>query len=682
MTESLTSARRKARALRKQILEADDAYYNRGASELTDSQYDALFRDLVALETEYPALADADSPTQRVGAPLPKGSRFDKASHLAPMLSIQSLQSADEVREFVARARKTLELEENDTVVWSVEPKFDGVSANLLYENGELVRALSRGDGTTGEVITTNIRTIRNIPLRLTGANPPARLEVRGEVIMARSRFDALTQAQETSQESTFRNARNTVAGTLKLLDPGTVRRRGLDFLAWGIGKAEGLDVSSHSQLRQTLEGYGFDIQADYALCETTEELMAFHDQLEARRDNLEYELDGVVAKVDDFELQNRLGRNSRTPRWMLAYKFAPRRGRTKVLDITAQVGRTGAVTPVAELEPIELAGVTVRRATLHNWGLLLQKDIRKGDEVDVERAGDVIPAVVEVHADARDKTQPPPTERPSACPVCSSALEEEGAFLYCVNLECPGQLKGRIVHLASRRALDIERLGPKYADQLIQAKLVSRVEDIFRLGEHRDALLDLERWGERSADRLITEIDSARRPRFDRLLYGLGIRHIGQQTARDLADSFGNLDRLAQATEEELIEVDGVGPEVARSLLSFFGLETNRTFLDAIRAAGVEPEAVTATSASLNGPLAGRLFCFTGGLTAMSRDDAKALVETMGATTSSSVTKKVTDVVAGTKAGSKLDKAKKLELRVFEEEEFIALVRELGAEV
>jgi DNA ligase (NAD+) len=671
------SVAKRAKELRETILTADEAYYGEGDSPLSDSQYDELFRELVALEREHPELVVADSPTQRVGAPLPKGSRFEKADHLLPMLSIESLHTEDEVREFVDRARRTLELGEDDAMRWSAEPKFDGVSANLLYEDGEFVRGLSRGDGATGEDVTTNLRTIQNIPLRLDTKKPPRRLEVRGEVILSKARFEHLIATQDTTQDTPFRNPRNTVAGTLKLLDPAIVRRRGLDFLAWGVGHVEGLDVRSHGALRKALADFGFALQGDYRLCAGADDLIAFHHDLESRRDDLPYELDGVVAKVDDFEMQRRLGRTARTPRYMLAFKFAPRRGTTRVVRIVSQVGRTGAITPVAELEPIELAGVTVRRATLHNWGLVAERDVREGDSVEVERAGDVIPAVVEVHAEKRGKASKP-TARPTLCPTCESPLEEEGAFLYCQNLDCPDQLRGRLVHLAGRRALDIERLGPKYADQLVQAGLVRAVEDVFTLDSKREQLLELERWGERSVEKLLEEIEEAKHPRLDRLIYALGIRHVGEQTARDLADAFGSLDRLVEAQEEDLVEIDGVGPEVAKSVRKFFELDQNRRFLAAIREAGLEPSTVERAA----GPLTGRTFCFTGGLSAMSRDEAKILVERLGAQTSSSVTKKVTDVVAGTKAGSKLDKAKKLGLTVLEEEQFLGIVRDLGIEV
>ncbi|MCA8942587.1 MAG: NAD-dependent DNA ligase LigA, partial [Planctomycetes bacterium] len=383
---------------------------------------------------------------------------------------------------------------------------------------------------------------------------------------------------------------------------------------------------------------------------------------------------DGIVAKVDEFALQHRLGRTARAPRWALAFKFAPRRATTRVIDIVAQVGRTGAITPVADLEPVDLAGVTVRRATLHNWELLAKRDVRKGDEVEIERAGDVIPAVVAVHLDKRSPSSRPASP-PKHCPTCKAPIEKEGAFVYCQNLACPDQLRGRVVHFASRRALDIRRLGEKNVDQLIEAGILRSVGDVFRLPEKRDEILALPRWGETSYDKLVSEIERVKHPEFARFVNALGIRHVGEQTAKDLAEEFDSIESLAAATEDELVAVHGVGPEVAASLLNFFELPETREFLESIRAAGVEIEQ-RAKSSRDGGDLEGMTFCFTGGMSAMTRDEARALVEARGARTSSSVTKKVTHVVAGDGAGSKLAKAEKLGLEVMSEDEFLTMVK------
>ncbi|MHC5063424.1 MAG: NAD-dependent DNA ligase LigA [Planctomycetota bacterium] len=676
----MSKAEQQAEELRAKLERASHLYYNEGQPEISDEEYDRLFRELQDLEAAHPELQREDSPTRRVGAPLPKGSSFGKAEHLLPMLSIESLTSDEEVREFEQRARRMLELE-GDTdadICWALEPKFDGVSANLLYQDGILVRGLSRGDGAQGEDITQNLKTIRNLPLHLhrTGKtdHPPKLIEVRGEVMLSRRAFKKLQTEAETTGDTQFRNPRNTVAGSLKLLDPRTVATRGLEFIFWGIGQSEGLQVSSHEELRDRILAYGFKVSSQFAVVKTVDEIIAFHDDLERRREEIDYDMDGIVAKVDDFELQRRMGRTARNPRWILAHKFAPQRATTRVESIVAQVGRTGTITPVANLEAVELAGVTVRRATLHNWDLLKERDVRAGDQVEIERAGDVIPAVISVDLSKRDKKSKP-AKPPASCPTCVGDLEKEGAFLYCVNLECPDQLKGHIVHLASRRALEIVRLGPKYVDQLMEAGLIEHLEDVFTLADKREKILDLERWAERSYENLVSEIEKAKQPELARFLYGLGIRHVGEQTAKDLSEALGSLEAIRGAGPEQLIEVEGIGEEVARSIRSFFDRKQTDRFLDRIHAAGMRVK--SASSSSKAGPLLGRTFCFTGGMNNMSRDEAKLLVEGLGAKTSNSITKKVTDVIAGTKAGSKLDKAKKLELQILSEEEFLELVRE-----
>ncbi|MEC8651338.1 MAG: NAD-dependent DNA ligase LigA [Planctomycetota bacterium] len=658
--------------LRQRIRAADDQYYNEGESELTDAQYDELFVRLRKLEEAHPELVTDDSPTKSVGAPLPRGGSFETHEHLTQMGSLESLMQPADVDAFVARARKLLELGEDDPLHWSCEPKLDGVSANLLYEDGVLVRGLSRGDGQTGEDFSRNLRTIRNLPDRLAGDGPfPARIEIRGEVIMSKRGFAALQKREETSSEGTFRNARNTVAGTLKLLDPRVVKRRPLDFLAFAVGHLEGDAFPTHTALREQLAAWGFTVAEPATTANSLAEVHAYHDDLEARRDALPYEMDGAVAKVDLVAHQQTLGRTSRTPRWALAYKFQPRLARSRVEYIDAQVGRTGAVTPVANLEPTELAGVTVRNASLHNWALLAERDVREGDVVEIQRAGDVIPEVVRVFESERgpDST---PAEPPDACPVCANPLQTEGKFLYCVNIDCRAQLVGRVVHLASRRAFDIEGLGPKQVEQLVDAQLVRSIEDVFALRAREDQLLELERWGKRSTQNLLKQIDARKQPPLARFLNGIGIRHVGETTAKDLASHFGTLERLRTATNAELLAVDGVGDEVANAVLEFFALDKNQRTLTALDEAGVRPEAAARVE---GGPLAGRVFVFTGGLSTMSRDDAKEQVEALGAKAVTGVSKKVTDVVAGEDAGSKLAKAEKLGLRIHTEEEFQAIL-------
>ncbi len=658
--------------LRRKIHRADEQYYNRGYSDLSDAEYDALFVELRKLEAAHPDLVTTDSPTQRVGAPLAKGGSFATVAHLAPMGSIESLMAADEVREFDERVHRLLDLPADTALAWSCEPKLDGTSANLLYERGEFVRGASRGDGTQGEDLSQNLRTIRNLPLRLHGRGPfPERIEIRGEVIMSRTGFAALQEREETSSEGTFRNARNTVAGTLKLLDPRIVKRRPLDFIAFAIGLVEGMAFATHGELRTQLAAWGFQVAEPFARVAGIDAVLAFRDDLERRRDELPYELDGIVAKIDDLELQQRLGRTSRTPRWALAYKFAPRLATTTVLKIGAQVGRTGAVTPVAHLEPVELAGVTVRNASLHNWALLAERDVREGDVVEIQRAGDVIPEVVRVFTERR----PPgsePARPPTHCPACGSALHHEGKFLYCLELDCKDQLRGRIVHLAGRRAFDIEGLGPKQVEQLAEAGIVKSIEDVFAIAAHEQEILALDRWGERSFANLCQQIERAKTPPLARFLNGIGIRQVGEQTAKDLAAHFGSLERLEAASAEQLMTVDGVGEEVASAIVDFFASPQNRKTLHALAKAGVVPQRAEGKP---QGHLAGRVFVFTGGLTTMTRDEAKEKVEALGARTAGSIGKKVTDVVAGEDAGSKLDKARQLGLRILDEAAFAALL-------
>lgn len=661
--------------LRAKIRRADDQYYNRGYSDISDAEYDDLFAELRQLEQAHPDLVTPDSPTMRVGAPLPKGGAFPTAPHLLPMGSLESLTTPDEVRAFVQRARKLLDLDADAPLVWFCEPKLDGTSANLLYENGRFVRGLSRGDGERGEDLTQNLRTIRNLPLELHGEGPfPARLEVRGEVIMSKKAFARLQAREETTSEGTFRNARNTVAGTLKLLDPRIVKRRPLDFLAFGIGFAEGLELETHSEGRKKLAQWGFELAEPAEPAADVDAVIAFHDDFERRRDELPYELDGIVAKIDELALQQKLGRTARSPRWALAFKFAPRLARTRIVKIGATVGRTGAVTPVAHVEPVEIAGVTVRNASLHNWALLAERDVREGDFVEIQRAGDVIPEIVRVFVDERapdSRPTPPPTH----CPTCGGELHHEGKFLYCIDLDCRDQLRGRIVHLASRRALDIVGLGPKQVDQLVQAGIVRSLEDVFTLAPKREAVLELDRWGQRSFDNLVAQIERARQPTLARFLHAIGIPHVGEQTAKDLATHFGSLERLAAADATQLMEVGGVGTEVASAVVDFFASERNQATLRALAAAGVRPQASAGVE---RGPLAGRTFVFTGGLQTMTRDEAKERVEALGARTATSIGKKVTDVVAGEAAGTKLDKARQLGLRVLDEAAFVALLAQL----
>ena len=660
--------------LRRQIRRADHLYYNLGKPELTDSEYDALYRELQDLERAHPQLVTPDSPTQRVGAPLARGAGFATRKHGTPMLSIDSLMRKEEVLEFDQGIKRFLSLPADAQVEYTVEPKLDGVSANLLYERGVLVRGLSRGDGEEGEEITQNLRTIRNLPLQMLGKGPfPRRIEVRGEVILSRDAFEALRRESETTTETPFRNPRNAVAGSLKQLDPNETARRGLEFICWGTGLVEGLETRTYAELSARLREFGFKTPDEFRVVPSIEAVLAYRDELEARREGFAYEMDGIVAKVNDLATQQRLGRTARSPRWCLAYKFAPRKALTRVRAILAQVGRTGVVTPVADLEPVELAGVTVRRATLHNWDLLAGKDVRAGDLVEVERAGDVIPEVVRVELGKRPKGSQP-TVPPRKCPSCGSTLEEEGKFLYCGNLECEAQVAGRIVHMASRDALNIEGLGPKGVEDLLAAGLLRKPEDLFTLPAKKAQILELEGWGERKFEQLAAQIQAALHTDLARFLMALGIHGVGEKLAQELAERLGSLERIVEASKDELLAGlgrDKKSDKVVQQIHDFLRRPGTQSFLAAAQAAGLR----LTTPERKQGKLTGTVFCFTGGLTTLSRPEAKHHVEALGGKTASSITKAVTHVVIGTDAGSKADAARAQNKTILDEAAFVRLI-------
>ncbi len=651
----------------------NDLYYNKGKPAVSDSEYDRLFRELEAIENAHPDWALPDSPTKEVGAPLKRG--FRQVPHRVPMLSLDSLTSEDEVREFVGRIAKGLDLENSSQIEFSLEPKFDGVSASLLYVKGEFVQGLTRGDGEVGEDITRNLRFVQMIPDRLVGDLVPELVEVRGEVMLSKTRFHEVRKLQEDRGEEPFRNARNAVAGSLKRIRPIGLKNLRMTFHFWGVGDLIGMDsLETYTELAHRFGDFGFLIASELKVGKGAEDIISYHHQMEERRDSIDFEMDGIVAKVNSLADERKLGRTARAPRWALAYKYAPRQGETTVLNIVVQVGRTGVLTPVAHLKPLDLVGVTIQRASLHNFDWLEQMDVRIGDRVIVERAGDVIPEIVRVLKECRTSKQKP-FHPPTLCPECGSEVEKEGAFLLCTNIDCPAQIRQRIVHLASRRALNIDRLGPKYVDQLFAAGVLRRVEDVFTLPGKKEEVLALERWGEQSFENLSREIERAKKPELSKFLYALGIRHVGEKTALDLAEQFQSLDALRSASEETLSEIEGVGPIVAHSVFQFFRLPSNVEFLQALKKAGVE----VLPARKLEGPLKGRVFLFTGGLESMSRDQAKERVEALGGEVSSSVTGRVTDVVVGKGAGSKRQKAEDLGLRILHEKEFLHLLSEFS---
>jgi DNA ligase (NAD+) len=668
-----------ARALRAAIDQANHAYYVLDAPTMPDAEYDRLFRRLQELEARHPDLLTPDSPTQRVGG-APR-SDLPEVRHAVPMLSIRTETDSGPggARAFDARIRRELKLGADDPPVeYAAELKFDGLAVSLRYERGVLVRAATRGDGEVGEDVTPNVRTIRSIPLRLTGVAADV-LEVRGEVFMRREEFERLNERRRAADEKVFVNPRNAAAGFLRQLDSRVTASRNLSFYCYGLGQVEGWQVpATHSGVLDALSAMGLPVTADRTVAHGADELIAFHAAVAARRDRLPFDIDGVVYKVNSLELQRALGFVSREPRWAVAHKYPAQEEATQVLGIDVQVGRTGKITPVARLAPVFVGGVTVSNATLHNEDYIRTLGLMIGDTVTVRRAGDVIPQVVAVlpqrrPADARVFTMP------TSCPVCGSgvARDEEEKDLRCTGgLFCPAQRKQALLHFAGRRAMDIEGLGDKLVDQLVDADLVRTPADLF--GLDLATLEQLERMGRKSAENLLQSFERARRVTLERFVFALGIRHVGEATARDLARHFGALDPLMNATEAELLEVPDVGPVVASSIARFFAEPHNREVISQLRAAGVQwqegpPQRVPA------GHLAGKTFVLTGTLPHWTRDEAKGRIEAAGGKVAGSVSARTDYVVAGEEAGSKLDKARALGVAVIDEDELKQLLARRG---
>jgi DNA ligase (NAD+) len=670
----------RAAKLREQLNRHAHLYYVLDAPEIPDAEYDRLFQELQRLEAEHPELRTADSPTQRVIGKVLDG--LVPVRHAVPMLSIETETDTtpEGARAFDARVRRELELAEADPPVeYAAELKFDGLAINLRYEHGVLVQAATRGDGETGEDVTQNIRTIGQVPLRLAGVDAPV-VEVRGEVYMRRDDFEALNEAQRAKGEKTYVNPRNTAAGAVRQLDPSVTASRPLSFFAYGLGEVRGWEVpATHSALLDALARMAVPVNGDRQVVHGAEGLIAFHQRIAERRDALPFDIDGVVYKVNSRALQQRLGFKTREPRWAVAHKYPAQEMSTVLRDIEIQVGRTGKLTPVAKLEPVFVGGTTVSNATLHNEDEARRKDVRIGDTVIVRRAGDVIPEVVGVIADRRPAQAGEPFDLYKTlggkCPVCGSAIvREEGEVDWRCSggLFCPAQRKQAILHFAQRRAIDIEGLGDKLVDQLVDAGVIRTLPDLYKLGVA--SLAALERMGERSAANLVAALEKSKRTTLARFLYGLGIRHVGESTAKDLARHFGALDPIIGASEAQLLEVRDVGPIVAKSIRTFFDQPHNVEVVEQLRAAGMRwDEGAPASGAPQ--PLAGRTFVLTGTLPSLGRDDAKALIEAAGGKVSGSVSKKTDYVVAGSEAGSKLDKARELGVAVIDEAGLRALL-------
>ena len=693
-TPASPSAR--ARALRAQLHHHAWRYYTLDDPEIPDAEYDRLFQELQALEAAHPELASDDSPTRRVGGRVLEA--FASVRHAVPMLSIRTETDtgASGAAAFDARVRRELGLAQDDPPVGYVaELKFDGLAMSLRYERGVLVLAATRGDGETGEDVTQNVRTIGQIPLVLQlvdaagprgaagavgGAWPvPPVLEVRGEVYMRRDDFEALNARQRELGEKTFVNPRNAAAGAVRQLDPAIAARRPLSFFAYGLGELTppehgGPAFETHFDVLQTLKSWGLPVESSVQRAQGASELIAFHQRIGAGRDRLGFDIDGVVYKVDSLALQRQLGYVTREPRWAVAHKYPAQEELTTVLDIDVQVGRTGKLTPVAKLAPVFVGGVTVTNATLHNELEARRKDVRVGDTVVVRRAGDVIPEVVSVLTDKRVAGSAEFT-MPAQCPVCGSAVvrEEGEADHRCTGgLFCPAQRKQALLHFASRRAMDIEGLGDKLVEQLVDGGVVKALPDLYRMGFVSLAALD--RMAEKSAQNLLDALQKSKHTTLARFLFALGIRHVGETTAKDLARHFGQLDAIMDASVEQLLQVPDVGPVVAGSIQGFFAEPHNREVVAQLRAVGIDwPEGEPAAAARL--PLAGQTFVLTGTLPTLSRDEAKAMLEAAGAKVAGSVSKKTHCVVAGAEAGNKLDKARELGVPVIDEAQLRALV-------
>jgi DNA ligase (NAD+) len=674
---------KRAQVLRERLAEANYQYYVAiqpdESKSITDAEYDRLFRELQALEAQYPELQTPDSPTLRVGGKALDA--FPTVRHVVPMLSIRTETdtTVTGAMAFDARVRRELKLTEADPPVdYFAELKFDGLALSLRYEDGLLVRAATRGDGEIGEEVTENARTIKNVPLRLRtdgGVTPPAVLEVRGEALMTRADFDRYNEKQRTAGLPTLVNPRNGAAGSIRQLDPKLTAQRPLTFFAYGLGEVQGWRLpATQAGVLDALAAFGLPVNDRRRVVQGAEALAAFHTEVGAARDGLGFDIDGVVYKVNRRDWQEQLGFVTREPRWAVAHKFPAQEALTRVLAIEVQVGRTGAITPVARLEPVFVGGVTVSNATLHNLDEVRRKDVRVGDTVIVRRAGDVIPEVVRAVVESRPENTVE-FELPTQCPECSSLVErpEGEAIARCTGgMICPAQRKGMLLHFAQRRALDIEGLGDKLVEQLVDANLVHEAADLFALT--REQLAALDRMGDKSAASVVTELGKAKQAELHRFIFALGIRHVGETTAKDLAKQFGSIEALMKADEPTLLAVRDVGPIVAASIAHFFANEKNRTAVERLLACGFEFAPVV-MNAPTNTAIAGKTFVLTGTLPTLKREEAKAMIETAGGKVAGSVSKKTSYVVAGAEAGSKLDDAQRLGVTVLDESQFLTLL-------
>ena len=663
---------KKTEALREKIRHHEYRYYVLDDPQITDAEFDKLMNELKKLEAEHPELITPDSPTQRVGGKPREG--FVKVRHSSPMLSLDNAYSEEELRDW---ERRVHELSGRSDVEYMCELKLDGMSLALHYSGGQLERGITRGDGSEGEDVTSNVRTVRSIPLsvakdKLKKAGIPAEFEVRGEMLMPIAAFRRMNEEREKQGLSQFANPRNATAGTVRQLEPSITAQRRMDFFGYMLLKDGRTYFDRQSKAMDALAAAGFKVNPNRKLAKSLEEVWAFIQSWEAKRDSLAYEIDGIVVKVDRTALQRELGLTGKAPRWAIAFKYAARGGITQIEDILVQVGRTGKLTPVAALKPVPIGGTTVSRATLHNMDEIERLGVKIGDWVEVERGGDVIPKVVKVVDDKEHPRGHKQFKMPEHCPVCSgNVVRTEGEVDHrCVNANCPAKLQGAILHFASRHVMDIDGLGEALVNQLTERGLVKNVADLYRLT--KDDLLKLERMGDKSAENVLGEIEASKKLPLERVTYGLGIRFVGERTAQFLAEHFGSLDAVMKAGAEELEEVNEVGPRIAESIVEFFGDEHNRKLVGDLRKAGLT---FTGKKKEKGTKLAGKTFVLTGTLVRHTRDEAKKMIEDAGGRVSGSVSKKTDYVVAGADAGSKLDKARELGVAVIGEEELEGLL-------
>lgn len=663
-------ARHEIERLKNEINRHNYLYYVLDKPEVTDAEYDRLMRRLQELEKEFPDLVTPDSPTQRVGAAPLKA--FGAIRHTIPMLSLDNAFSPEEAAEFDERIKRFLRMSLDAPIVYAAEPKLDGLAIELVYENGVFTKGSTRGDGYVGEDVTQNLKTIKSIPLRLIEPRKgviPDYIEVRGEVFLPLESFRKINREKERKGETLFANPRNAAAGSLRQLDPRVTASRPLDLFCWGIGEISGASFKTHLETLEFIRSVGLKTAPMVKPVKGIKEALKYHHELEKKREELGYELDGIVLKVNDLDLQERLGVLTRSPRWAIAYKFAPKQESTVVKAIEVGVGRTGALTPVAVLEPVAVGGVTIEHATLHNQDEIDRKDVRPGDTVIVQRAGDVIPEIAEVVKEKRPHGARP-YKIPEKCPRCGSMVEKIGAIHFCTGgLSCPAQLKESIRHFASKRAMDIEGLGDMHVEQFVEKGLIRDVADVYYL--KKDDILRLERWGGKSADNLIRAIENSKKPTLERFIFALGIRGVGEHMARLLAKKFGDLDSVMNAGEKDLLETYEIGPETATSIIDFFKEKHNRDVIEKLKKAGLEIHG----RKKGGGKLGGKVFLFTGTLKSFTRDEAKELVESEGGEAAASVSKRVDYVVAGDEPGSKYERAKELGLKIIDEEEFGKLI-------